>query len=107
MPLPGITGAQSIAVGTTATGAGSTVDPGIACTTWTAVCTAATSTSGGVYRLELSQDGVNWYTGTAAITLTTAGVTLSSATGSAWRYGRANITTTVTGGTVGITILAA
>lgn len=106
MPLPGITCGLSIPAGTTATGAGTTFDPGIACSTWTAVCTAATSTSGGVYRIELSQDGINWYTGTTAITLTTAGVTESTATG-AWRYARANITTTITGGSVEITISAA
>jgi hypothetical protein len=71
----------------------------------TAVCTAAASTTGGVITLYVSQDGTNWF-GTAMTTLSAAGVTVTTVTG-AYRFVKAAITTTVTGGTVGVTVFSA
>jgi hypothetical protein len=60
-------------------------------TTHTMVVTAAAGTTGGVCSIQVSQDGVNWFS-TAAAALTAAGVTSTTVTG-AFRFVRANITT--------------
>jgi len=96
---------QSIAAGSTATSTVPKVrDNGEALNNHTAVCTAAASTTGGVVTLEVSHDGTNWFK-TPMTTLAAAGVTVLTVTG-AYRFVQAAITTTVTGGSVGVTVFS-
>jgi hypothetical protein len=102
----GIAAVASIPAGSTATSTVPVVlDNGEPRSVHTAVCTAAASTTGGVVTLEISQDGVNWFK-TAMATLTAAGVTTTTVTAAA-RFVQAVITTTVTGGSVGVTVHSA
>jgi len=87
-----------------ATGAGTVADFGSAKQNITLVITAGTGVSAGAVALEVSQDNTNWFRGTP-VTQSAPGVTQSNQQG-AWRYGRANVTTTITGGTVSATLMA-
>lgn len=88
-----------------ATGAGSTVDFGSGKQAITLAVTAGAGVSAGVVALEVSQDSTNWFR-TNGSALTAPGVTSTTVSG-AWRYGRGNVTTAITGGTVGATVMAA
>jgi hypothetical protein len=102
----GIQAVQSIPAGSTATTTTPVaLDNGLPRSVHTAVCTAASGTTGGIVTLEVSQDGVNWFK-TAMATLTAAGVTVTTVNG-AYRFVQAAITTTVTGGSVGVTVHSA
>lgn len=88
-----------------ATGAGTVADFGSAKQHVTIAVTAGAGVSAGVVSLEVSQDNTNWFA-TAGGALTAPGVTSTTVTG-AWRYARGNVTTTITGGTVSATLMAA
>lgn len=88
-----------------ATGAGATTDFGSGKQAVTIAVTASAGVSAGVVALEVSQDNTNWFR-TNGAALTAPGVTSTSVSG-AWRYGRGNVTTTITGGTVSATLMAA
>lgn len=88
-----------------ATGAGATVDFGSGKQDITIAVTAGAGVSAGVVALEVSHDSTNWFR-TNGAALTAPGVTATTVSG-AWRYGRGNITTTITGGTVSATLMAA
>ena len=88
-----------------ATGAGTVVDFGSAKQNVTLAVTASAGVSAGVVALEVSQDNTNWFR-TNGSALTAPGVTSTTVTG-AWRYARGNVTTTITGGTVSATLMAA
>lgn len=89
-----------------ATGAGSSQDFGSARSNVTLVITTSAGVSAGAVALELSQDNTNWFRRTAVTTNAASTVFQDSAVG-AWRYARANVTTTITGGTVSATLMAA
>lgn len=86
------------------TGASGTVDFGSAKGDITLAIVAGSGVSAGAVALEVSHDASNWFRGTP-VTQSAQGVTQSTISG-AWRYGRANITTAITGGTVDATIMA-
>lgn len=88
-----------------ATGVGTVADFGSAKQHVTIAVTAGAGVSAGVVSLEVSQDNTNWFA-TAGGALTAPGVTSTTVTG-AWRYARGNVTTTITGGTVSATLMAA
>ena len=88
-----------------ATGAGTAADFGSAKQAVTISVTASAGVSAGVVALEVSQDNTNWFR-TNGAALTAPGVTSTTVSG-AWRYGRGNVTTTITGGTVSATLMAA
>ena len=88
-----------------ATGAGTTVDFGSGKQQITLAITASAGVSAGAVALEVSQDNVNFFRGTPA-TQSAPGVTQTNQ-GGAWRYARGNVTTTITGGTVSATLMAA
>lgn len=100
-----------LAAGTTlttqsATGAGSVVDLGASRAVVTLAITTSAGVSAGAVALELSQDQTNWFRVTA-VTTNTASTVFQSTQSGAWRYARGNVTTTITGGTVSATIMAA
>lgn len=88
-----------------ATGAGTVADFGSGKQAVTLAVTAGAGVSAGVVALEVSQDNINWFR-TNGSALTAPGVTSTTVSG-AWRYGRGNVTTTITGGTVSATLMAA
>lgn len=88
-----------------ATGAGTVADFGSGKQAVTLAVTAGAGVSAGVVALEVSQDNANWFR-TNGSALTAPGVTSTTVSG-AWRYGRGNVTTTITGGTVSATVMAA
>lgn len=88
-----------------ATGAGTVADFGSGKHAISLAVTAGAGVSAGVVALEVSQDNTNWFR-TNGSALTAPGVTATTVTG-AWRYARGNVTTTITGGTVSATVMAA
>jgi hypothetical protein len=88
-----------------ATGAGTVADFGSAKQQVTIAVTASAGVSAGVVAIEVSQDNTNWFR-TNGSALTAPGVTSTTVSG-AWRYARGNVTTTITGGTVSATLMAA
>lgn len=88
-----------------ATGAGSTVDLGSARANITLAVTSSAGVSAGVVALEVSQDNTNWFRSTTTVTTNAASTVFQTSLVGAWRYARANITTTITGGTVSATIM--
>lgn len=88
-----------------ATGAGTVADFGSAKQVLTIAVTASAGVSAGVVAIEVSQDNTNWFR-TNGSALTAPGVTSTTVNG-AWRYARGNVTTTITGGTVSATLMAA
>lgn len=88
-----------------ATGAGTVADFGSAHQNVTIAVTASAGVSAGVVALEVSQDNTNWFR-TNGSALTAPGVTQTTVSG-AWRYARGNVTTTITGGAVSATLMAA
>lgn len=88
-----------------ATGAGTVADFGSGKQHLTIAVTASAGVSAGVVALEVSQDNTNWFR-TNGSALTAPGVTSTTVSG-AWRYARGNVTTTITGGTVSATLMAA
>lgn len=93
---------------TAASGAanGTTVNFGSSLSNITMVITAGAGVSAGVVALEVTQDGTNWYRHTTTVTLTAPGVSQITMTGFAFRQARGVITTAITGGTIGATIMA-
>lgn len=90
----------------TAVGPGVIADFGSAKANISMVHTATAGVSAGAVALEVSHDSSNWFRTAAPVTLT-ASTTGNIAIGSnAFRYARAAITTTVTGGTVSATLMA-
>lgn len=69
----------------------------------TLVVTTSAGVSAGTVVLQLSQDNVNWFTGVTISTSTANNVYAVDVTG-AFRYSRAAITTSITGGTITATI---
>lgn len=88
-----------------ATGAGTAVNYESAHTNITLAITASAGVSAGAVALEVSHDGTNWFRSTP-VTQSAPGVTSVTITG-AWSRARGNVTTTITGGTVSATIMAA
>lgn len=88
-----------------ATGAGTAVDLASAHQQISLAITASTGVSAGAVALEVSQDNTNWFRSTP-VTQSAPGVTQVTQTG-AWRYARGNVTTTITGGTISATVMAA
>jgi len=86
------------------TGPSGTVNFGSAKQNITIAITAGSGVTAGAVALEVSQDASNWFRVTP-VTQSAQGVTQANQQG-AWRYGRANITTAITGGTVSATIMA-
>lgn len=85
--------------------AGTVADFGSAKQAVTLAVTAGAGVSAGVVALEVSHDNINWFR-TNGSALTAPGVTSTTVSG-AWRYARGAITTTITGGTVSATLMAA
>ena len=90
----------------TAVGPGVVVDFGSGKANITFVYTATAGVSAGAVALEVSQDNVNWFRTGSPATLTASTTAAISVVG-AYRYARGAITTTVTGGTVSGTLMAA
>lgn len=88
-----------------AVSAGTVADFGSGKQNITMATTAGAGVSAGAVALEVSQDNTNWFQ-VAPVTLTAPGVTQITQVG-AWRYARGAITTTITGGTVSATLMAA
>lgn len=88
-----------------ATGAGTVADFGSGKQQTTIAIIASAGVSAGAVALEVSQDNTNWFRG-SPVTQSAPGVTSATITG-AWRYARGNVTTTITGGTVTATLMAA
>ena len=102
------TSVQSVAAGSSATTAtGQVLDNGASKANHAAICTAGTGVSAGAFQLQVSQDGVNWLPAATAVSLTAPGVTVQSLANTPAQYARAQITTTITGGTVGVTVASA
>lgn len=95
---------QSIAAGSTTAANGSTLDNGGGArpTGFVAVCTGSAGIGAGAFKLQVSKDSTNWVD-SAIVTCAASDVQAVSVSGQ-YRYARAVITTTVTGGTVGITV---
>lgn len=83
----------------TSTGAGLSTDFGSAKSNITMVVSQTGTVTAGVVSLQLSQDGTNWvhFANTGALS-TALGNLAISASGEAWRYARANITSAIVGG---------
>lgn len=92
--------------GASALSNGTTAAMGSAKSNISMVITAGAGVSAGVVALEVSQDNTNWYRHTTTVTLTAPGVTQITMSGFAFRFARGVITTAITGGTVGATIMA-
>lgn len=88
-----------------ATGAGSVADFGSAKQQVTMAITAGAGVTAGAVALEVSHDATNWFR-VSPVSQTAPGVTQATVQG-AWRYGRANVTTTITGGTISATLMGA
>lgn len=91
----------------TAVGPGVVVDFGSAKANVSMVFTATGGVSAGAVALEVSHDNSNWFQTGTPVTLaasTTGNIAIGN---NAFRYARGEITTTVTGGTVSATLMAA
>lgn len=96
--------AASTLVAIAGAGPGTTVDFGSGKARITIAILAGAGVSAGAVALEVSQDSVNWFQN-APTTLTAPGVTSATVIG-AWRYARGNVTTAITGGAVGATLMS-
>jgi len=103
LPISPLTN-QSIPAGSTAVATGGVCDNGVARTVHTAICTSTAGISAGAFNLQVSQDNVNWFSVGAPQTVVANSVQVLTYTGGAFQYLRAAITTTVVGGTIGITV---
>lgn len=90
----------------TAAGAGTVADFGSAKANISMVVSTTAGISAGAIALEVSQDNTTWFRTATPATLGASAVTNIAIAGNAFRYARANITTTVTGGTVSATLMA-
>lgn len=90
----------------TAVGPGVIADFGSAKTTTTFVFTATTGVAAGAVALEVSHDNSSFFRTGTPVTLTASTTGAITVVG-AYRYARGAITTTVTGGTVSGTVMAA
>lgn len=98
---------QSIPAGSTATTQAAVVlDNGSSYAYHMLISTASAGVSAGAVQLQVSHDNVNWFPAGTAVTLTASTVQNQVLTGPA-QYVRAQITTTVVGGTVGCTVASA
>lgn len=69
------------------------------------VVTTSSGVSAGSVQLQGSNDAVNWYSLGSAVTTSAASTTTQVVVSSAYsRYVRANVATTITGGTVAATV---
>lgn len=91
----------------TATGPGTVADFGSAKQTVSLVWFTTAGITAGAVALEVSQDNTNWFRTGTPVALTASAVGNISIGPNAFRYARANITTTVTGGTVSATLMGA
>lgn len=100
--LKGVPSSASIQPGTSAISNGATVDGLVCHGTHILTVVASAGVSAGVVTLQVSPDGVNWYTPASftAITLTAPGTSSSVLSGTPAQFVRAAITTAITGGTV-------
>jgi hypothetical protein len=75
-------------------------------TTAVMVVTSSAGVSAGAVTMQGSLDSVSWYTLGTAVSTTTASTTFTPATSTTvpFRYVRALITTTITGGTISATV---
>lgn len=101
----GVETATTTLTAQSATGAGAVANFGASKQSITLAVTASAGVSAGVVALEVSQDSTSWFI-TNGSALAAPGVTATTVTG-AWRYARGNVTTTITGGTVTATVMAA
>lgn len=90
----------------TAVGPGVVADFGSAKANVSMVFTATAGVGAGAVALEVSHDSSNWFRTGAPVTLTASTTGSIAISGNAFRYARAAITTTVTGGTVSATLMA-
>lgn len=101
----GVTSSSKALTAQSATGAGTTVDFGSAKQQISLAVLSNAGVSAGVVALEVSQDNTNFFR-TLGAALTAPGVTAITVQG-AWRYARGNVTTTIVGGTVDASLMAA
>ena len=97
------TATQTIAAGTSGLTTGTVLDNGSMRTNHTLVVTTSAGVTNGVVTLLVSQDNTNFFKA-ATITTNTASTVLAVNFVGAFRYVRGDITTAITGGTVGATI---
>lgn len=91
----------------TAVGPGVIADFGSAKQNISFTFTATAGVGAGAVALEVSHDNSNWFRTGAPVTLVASTTANIAITGNAFRYARGAITTTVTGGTVSGTLMAA
>ena len=97
---------QSIPAGSTATNTAAAVldiGEGAKPHGFVAVCTSSAGVSAGAFQLQVSNDNSTWETLETVTSATASGKFVASGVG-IFRYVRAVISTTVVGGTVGITV---
>jgi hypothetical protein len=87
-----------------ALGAGAALDAVTCRGNVVATVTASAGTTAGQVTIQGSLDHVNWVTVGSPVTTSAAGTTAVTATGQFYRYIRANVTTTIVGGTVTVSV---
>jgi hypothetical protein len=90
----------------TAVGPGVVADFGSAKANVSMVFTATAGVAAGAVALEVSHDNSSWFRTGTPVTLVASTTNNIAISGNAFRYARAAITTTVTGGTVSATLMA-
>lgn len=88
----------SVVAGTSAAGAGATVNWSVPRLNHTMYVIGASGPTGGTVKIDVSADGSNWLTTTSSVSVTGAGVSTATYTGVASAV-RANVTTGITGAT--------
>jgi hypothetical protein len=87
-----------------ATGPGTALDSVTCRGNAVATVTASAGTTAGQVTIQGSLDNVNWVTVGSPVTTSAAGTTAVTATGQFYRFIRANVTTTIVGGTVTVSV---
>lgn len=103
----GIGPVQSIASGTSAAGAGASVDLGVPRSNHSLAILGSAGITAGAVKLEGSLDNKNWFQLVAPVTAVVSAVAAGSVADFPARYVRANISTAITGGTVGVLVASA
>ena|ERR1700757_3470773 len=106
-PLPVVNGALPITSlsAVSATGGGTALDNTVARSNHNLVITTSAGVSAGAVKLEGSLDNSNWFQLVAPITTAAATTTYQGAVANIpARYVRANVSTTITGGTVTVLV---
>lgn len=98
-------GQLSLPAGST-TGAGTALDNNGSCANHTLVTVASAGVAAGAVQLQGSIDNVNWANLGSPVTLTASTVQTASVV-AAFQFVRANVSTTVTGGTVAAWVASA